>query len=215
MEPKQAWGAFSIVVILADAVATAVLIDLEYEPVLAAAIALIALLAYFYVLYKRYHVEVVPENDIMQFKDPDDLRILCGIYGLETTGNETELRNRLLGFARAHNDSAFVWVAPKTVLFFGTALEIPQAPGGKSARPARSLLGGDAGSSARLAGVTRCPICDAKAPRKGSICKECGADLGFYLALGVSKVGKLVLSEKAGEVRRKLRYEVPSMGENR
>jgi len=215
MEPKQAWGAFSIIVVLMDAIAVALLIDLEYEPVLVAAIALIALLVYVYVLYKRYHVEVVPENDIMQFEDPDDLRILCDIYGLALTGNETELRNRLVGFARAHNDSAFVWVAPKTVLFFGTALEIPQAPGETVARPARSLLGGDARSSARLAGVTRCPVCDAKAPRKGSICKECGADLGFYLALGATKVGKLVLSEKAGEVRRKPRYEVPSLRENR
>lgn len=215
MKPKQAWGAFSIIVILTIAIAIALLIDLEYEPVLVAAVALIAVLVYFYVLYKRYHVEVVPETDIMQFEDADDLRILCTIYGLESKGKDAELRDRLLAFARAQGDSAFVWVAPKTVLFFGTALEIPQASGRRSAGPAKSLLGGDTGASARLARVKRCPICDARTPREGSICKECGADLGFYLALGASKVGKLVLSEKAGEIRRKLRYEVPSMGEDR
>jgi len=215
MEPKQAWGAFSIIVVLADTIAVALLIDLEYEPVLVAAIALIALLVYFYVLYKRYHVEVVPENDIMQFEDPDDLRILCTIYGLESKGNDAELRNRLLAFARAHGDSAFVWVAPKTVQFFGTALEMPPTAGATRTTGAKSLLEERTKSEANLSRVKRCPICNAKVPRKGSICKECGADLGFYVALGASKVGKLVLSEKAGEVRRKLRYEVPSLREDR
>jgi len=214
MEPKQAWGAFSIIVILADAIFTGLMIDLGYEPALVAAIALIALLVYFYVLYKRYHVEVVPENDIMQFEDPDDLRILCAIYGLISKGSETELRNRLLAFARGHGDSAFVWVAPKMVQFFGTALEIPQAPVVTHAGSSRSLLGGPTRSSARLLGITKCPICDARTSRKGSICSECGADLLFYLTLGESRVGKLVLSEKASEVRHKPRYQVPSLRED-
>jgi len=214
MEPKQAWGAFSIIVVLTDAVFAGLMINLGYEPVLVAAIALIALLVYFYVLYKRYHVEVVPENDIMQFEDPDDLGILCTIYGLDSKGSETELRNRLLAFARTHGDSAFVWVAPKTVQFFGTALEIPQAPAATAAGPSKSLLRESTTSSARLVGITNCPICDARAPRKGSICNECGADLVFYLALGESKVGKLVLSEKAGVVRRQPRYQVPSLRED-
>jgi hypothetical protein len=215
MEPKQAWGAFTIIVILADAIATALLVSIDIEPVLVLAVALIVLLVYFYVLYKRYHVEVVPENDIMLFDDPDDLSILCTIYGLDSKGNEAELRNRLLAFATAHGDSAFVWVAPKAVQFFGTALEISPTPGAPRATSAKSLLGEKSGSAARVSRVKRCPICDARTPSKGSICKECGADLEFYVALGESKVGKLVLSEKAGELRRKLRYEVPSLRGNR
>lgn len=197
-------------VVLADAVAAALLIDLGYEPLPVAAIALIALLVYFYILYKRYHVEVVPESDIMRFEDPDDLRILCSIYGLGSKGGEPELRARLLAFARAKSDSAFVWVAPKTVAFFGAALEIPPARGAARTVPAKSLLGPRARPRVRT-----CPICDAKAPRKGSVCDECGADLEFYVALGASKVGKLVLSEKASKVRRKSRYEVPSLREDR
>jgi hypothetical protein len=207
MEPKQAWGAFSIIVIFADAIVTALMMDLDYDPILISATALIVLLIYFYIVYKMYHVEVVPENDIMMFADPGDLRILSRIYGLSATGSETELRNRLLGFSRAHSDRAFVWVAPRTVLFFGTALEIPQTSSGRPQRPMKSLLGGEANSSARLEGLKKCPICDARTPKKGSICGECGADLAFYLALRESKVGKLMLSEKAGEVRGKLRYK--------
>jgi len=191
------------------------MIDLGYEPVLVAAVALIALLVYFYVLYKRYHVEVVPENDIVQFQDPDDLRILCSIYGLETKGSEPELRKRLSAFANAQGDKAFVWVAPKTVQSLGSALEIPQSSATVRAEPARSLLGEPTGSSARALGIAKCPVCEARTPRKGSTCSECGADLAFYIALGESKVGKRVLSEKAGEVRRKPRYQVPSLREDR
>jgi len=54
-------------------------------------------------------VEVVPENDILQFEDPEDLRILSAIYGLSAEGEETDLRERLMAFAKAHGDSAFVW----------------------------------------------------------------------------------------------------------
>jgi len=203
MEPKQAWGAFSIIVILSDAIATALLISIDIEPVLVLAVALIVLLVYFYVLYKRYHVEVVPENDIMLFDDPDDLRILCSIYGLGSTGDKPELRARLLRFSRIHDDSAFVWVAPKTVLFFGTALEIPPTPRVARTNSAKSLLKQKTRSAEKLSRIKKCPICDAKTPRKGSTCEECGADLEFYVALGGSKVGRLMVSRKEDEVRRK------------
>lgn len=215
MEPKQAWGAFSIMVILADAVFVSAMIDLGYEPALVVAAALIALLVYFYVLYKRYHVEVVPENDIVQFQDPDDLRILCSIYGLETKGTELELRRRLVDFANSQGDRAFIWVAPRVVQSVGSALEIPQTQNTRHEGSAKSLLGGRGSTSARVLGISVCPVCNARAPRKGSICAECGADLKFYLALGESKVGKRVLSEKAVEVRRKPRYQVPSLREDR
>jgi len=215
MGPKQAWGAFSIMVVLADAVAAALLTDLGYEPILILAVAPIVLLVYFYVLYKRYHVEVVPEHDIMEFEDPDDLRILSEIYGLSSEGSERELRIRLVKFARINRDKAFVWVAPRTVQSLGTALEIPSAAGEEAVQPRRSLLGDTARSAEKISRTDKCPICDARAPRKGSECKNCGADLEFYIALGGSKIGRRVLSEKAGEVKRKLRYEVPSLREDR
>ncbi len=215
MEPKQAWGAFSIVVLFSDAAAIALLLNFGYDPALVSAVALIVLLVYAYVLYKRYHVEVVPEGDIVQFEDPNDLRILCSIYGLDAKGSDEEVKNRLQEFARGHSDRAFVWVAPKAVQVFGTTLEIPPTTVAPRTSSARSVLTKDNESAARLARMKRCPICDSKVPRKGSICRECGADLEFYVVLGESKVGKRMLSEKAGEVRRKLRYEVPSLGDNR
>jgi len=213
MEPKRAWGAFSIIIVLVDAIAVALMIDLGYDLLLVLAVALIALLVYFYVLYKRYHVEVVPENDILQFEDPEDLRILSAIYGLSAEGEETDLRERLMAFAKAHGDSAFVWVAPKTVLFFGTALEMPPAQRVAATRSSKSSLIQKKADAMRPR-IKICPICDAEARESGSTCEECGADLELYVALGESRVGRLMLSQKAGKVRRKSRYEVPSLREN-
>jgi hypothetical protein len=215
MEPKQAWGAFSIIFVLADMIVAAILIDLEFDPLLVVAIPAIILLIYLYVLYKRYHVEVVPEQDIMLFEDADDLRILCSIYGLGTSGEEDELRERLLDFARANRDNAFTWVAPRAVLSLGSALEMPSTPRKSTSSSRQPLLGGRMRSSARLSGIDDCPICGSKVPRKGWVCTECGADLEFYFVLGETKIGKLVLSEKAESVRRKLRYDVPTLREPR
>jgi len=63
--------------------------------------------------------------------------------------------------------------------------------------------------------MSKCPVCDSRIQRKEVKCGECGADLAFYQALGESKVGKRVLSEKADEVGRKPRYQVPSLREDR
>jgi len=208
MEPRQAWGAFSIITILADAIVVAALLSYGFEPVLVGAIALIALLVYFYVVYKRYHVEVVPEEDIKKFEDPADLRILCTIYGLDPEGGETDIRNRLLDFARWNRDSAFIWIAPKAVQYFGAALEIPPPPRTTSARTVKSLLREGEDSELDLSRINKCPICDSMTSKEDSICKVCGADLRFYTRLQDSKVGRLVLSHKSEEVRRKLRYEV-------
>jgi len=223
MGPKQAWVVFSFIALVADIVLALGLLELGYDgyPVvlLAGSIALI----YIYVLYKRYHVEVVPENDIMQFDDVEDLRILSSIYGLDTQGTENELRERLLVFARANEDNAFVWVAPRSVISLGSALEVPAGSALVTERPAdrpstvstKGLVGGRPRSPERLKRLRACPICDNRVGKSGGICSECGADLEFYSALSESKVGKRLISEKADGVRRKLRYDVPLLGENR
>jgi hypothetical protein len=206
MEPKEAWGSFSFVVVAGDIVAAASLYDIGVNPAFVIGLALIVPLIYFYILYKRYYVEVLQENDIMQFDDPDDLRILCSIYGLETAGSVDEMRARLLRFAWSKHGEPFAWVAPKAVLSLGQALEMQPAEARKP--PKRSvantpLPGGKQRTRARRAAIARCPVCQAPAPARGSICSKCGSDLEFYEVMGESKVGKLVLSEKAGQVRRK------------
>jgi len=226
MEPKQAWGAFSLVFIVAD-VLVGVMIDwLGYSHLLALLVAIVAMITYLYVVYKRYHVEVVPESDIVLFDDPDDLRILSRIYGLEDSGNIQALRQRLVAFARKNKDNAFVWVAPKHVVKLGSALEMPQAassipqvPLGKKmiagtlqASTLKTLPGGRSRSVTRRTRMRECPVCDAKVAGKGSICEACGADLEFYSVLRQSRVGKRLLAQKSGAVRRKLRYEVPTLG---
>jgi hypothetical protein len=128
MEPKQAWGAFSVVFVLADALVGSALVSLGYEWTASAAIMGIVVLIYFYVVYKRYLVEVVPVNDILLFDDTDDLRILSRIYGLDDTGNERMLRKRLVAFSKANSEKAFTWVAPKSVLTIGSSLSMETGP---------------------------------------------------------------------------------------
>ncbi|MGQ9587571.1 MAG: hypothetical protein ACUVT7_04220 [Thermoplasmata archaeon] len=232
MRPKQAWGAFSLVVLFAIIALSAVFVDLGYDAYPVSLFALVAVVVYAYVLYKRYHVEVVPESDVALFDDIDDLRILCRIYGLDETGNTEALRQRLVEFARSNKKRAFAWVAPKAVLGLGSALEVSAGPQERETPTpslaqrmisqqsaevlmSKGLLGGRTRSSARLASISDCPVCGAAPPKSGTICSECGADLEFYAVLSESKVGKRLLSRKAGVVRRKLRYEVPSLGETR
>lgn len=217
MGPKQAWEAFSVILILGDLAASVLLYDLGIDLLLVVAFALIILLIYVYILYKRYQVEVITETDVMLFDDPDDLRILCAIYGLDSSGEVGAMRQSLLKFVHANKDNAFTWVAPRAVISFGSAFEMPKPM--KWTKPsgpgnAGQLIGGKPRSSARLSSIVRCPVCDAKAPRKSTICPECGADLEFYAVLSESRVGKLMLSEKSGHVRRKLRYEVPPLRED-
>ena len=228
MEPKQAWRAFSLVVFLADAALAAVLVAIGYESTPVIFSALVVILVYIYVLYKRYHVEVVPESDIKLFDDIDDLRILSKIYGTDEKGDEEALRQRLIQFVRANGDRAFTWVAPRSVLALGSALELPPTLPAKAptkplerrdgvGAPARQrvLVGGKSRSLSRLAGIKECPVCGAQVARSEPICPECGADLEFYSVLSESKVGRRLVSEKSDAVRRKLRYSVPSLGETR
>ena len=223
MGPKQAWVVFSFIALAADFVLALSLLELGYDRYPVALVTGSIALIYIYVVYKRYHVEVVPEEDIMQFDAVDDLRILSGIYGLDAQGTEKDLRQRLLAFARANKDNAFVWVAPRSIISLGSALEVPAGPALATERPSdmpsaastKGLVGGRPRSPERLKRLRACPICDHRVRRPGAICSECGADLEFYSALSESKVGKRLISEKADGVRRKLRYDVPLLGENR
>ena len=218
MGPKRAWGAFSIVLFLGIVLASAVLYELGVDLLPVTAFAVVVLLIYFYILYKRYNIEVITEHDVMLFDDPDDLRILCGLYGLNSVGEPGALRQRLVNFVRTNKDLSFTWVAPKAVLSIGSALERPVTRKGKTSEQfagAGPLLGGKPRSEKRLATIEACPVCGAKAPKKGTICQNCGADLEFYTVLGESRLGRLVLSEKSVSVRRKLRYEVPTLGKDR
>ena len=223
MGPKQAWIVFSFIALAADIVFALSALELGYDRFPVALVTGSIALIYTYVVYKRYHVEVVPETDIMQFDDVDDLRILSSIYGLDTQGTESDLRARLLRFARTNKDKAFVWVAPRSVISVGSALEVPAASGTGMERPsnmpskasAKGLVGGRPRSPERLGNLKVCPICDHRLKKPGGVCSECGADLEFYSVLSESKVGKRLISEKAGGMRRKLRYDVPLLGENR
>ncbi|MCU0859712.1 MAG: hypothetical protein MUE55_03915 [Thermoplasmata archaeon] len=241
MVPGKAWGAFSLVYVLAVAAACAALPILGFDWSISVAFAIVALMFYGYIVYKRYRVEVVPEGDILLFDDPDDLRILCDIYGLETTGKEGALRERLVSFARENSDRSFVWVSPRAVHLFGAAFELgveetvePSARARPTPPPARqeedlptlvsrllsedglptelgALTGGKARSIARLSAMKACPLCDSKLPKGAVACHECGADLEFYAVLGETAIGKRLISQKAVAERRKLRYPVPQL----
>lgn len=228
MRAEQAWGAFSLVFVLATVAVAATLFSLGHDPYLAGSLAVMAIMVYLYVVYKRYHIELVTEGDLTLFTDPDDLRILCQIYGLGSSGKPVVDRHKLREFVRAHPEGAFVWVAPKPVRSFGSALEVPPPPAEEemtvpammkkllSSRPSEAsltgpLVGGLKRSKARLAAVTRCPVCESPPGRSGGICLSCGADLEFYTVLAESKVGRRLLSEKTEARKRKLRYPRQTM----
>lgn len=223
MRVEQAWGAFSLVFALAVIAVTATFYSLGHDPYLVGAVAAVVTMVYLYILYKRYHIELVTEGDIALFRDPDDLRILCEIYGLGSTGKAAADRMRLRDFVRAHPDRAFVWVAPKPVRSIGSALAMPLPPVEEemtvpammkmllSDRPSEAsltgpLVGGRRRSSARLASMRGCPVCDAPLGRSQAICLRCGADLEFYSVLAESRVGRKLLSAKTEARKRKLRY---------
>lgn len=216
MSPKQAWAAFSLLIVLLDVLAIVAMVSAGFTDTVVISSGLVFLLVYFYVLYKRYHVEVVPEQDIELFTDADDLRILCKIYGLDSSGKESELRTRLIAFSRANRSKPFAWVAPKLVRSVGAALELPEEGTEPSSLLTMSgLTGGKTRSASRLRAMGECPVCEARQPANRATCAECGADLEFYAVLRESRVGKRLVSAKARGMRRKLRYDVPRLGEER
>jgi|GEM_PF-2530112 len=225
MRAEQAWGAFTLVFVLGTIAVAATLVSLGHDSYQIGAFAVIAIMVYLYVMYKRYHIELVTEGDIALFTDPDDLRILCEIYGLGGSGRAYIDRQRLKDFVRAHPERSFVWVAPKSVRTVGSALAIP-APGQQeeltvpglvkrllSDTPSESsmrgpLIGGAKRSSERLASIGECPVCESALEKPHSVCPECGADLEFYVVLADSRLGRRLISEKTVERKRKLRYTV-------
>ena len=231
MGAKQAWGAFSLILVLAVVTVAAMLISAGYDPYQISAFAAIVLMVYFYILYKRYHIEVVTEGDVLLFNDEEDLKILCEIYGLGDSGRAYINRQRLRNFARENEGTDFVWIAPGFVHSFSSALEI-EFPAEKeedisvpelikrlvSDAPSKEqltnpLMWGTTRDSKRLSIIDSCPVCEAKVRGSIGICKECGADLEFYAVLAESKLGRRLLSAKGEAGKRKLRYSVATLQE--
>lgn len=219
MRAEQAWATFSLLFAFCAVIAAAALISLGQDPYQVGAFAVCASAVYLYVVYKRYHIELVTEGDIALFTDPEDLRILCGIYGIGGTGRPLVDRQRLKDFVRAHPDTAFVWTAPRAVSSLGSALAMPEPEPEEemtvpalmkklvSDRPSESSLKGsliwDAdGRSRASVAPTQCPVCDSALRGRGDTCPECGADLWFYSALADSRLGRRLLSEKMGAKRK-------------
>jgi len=232
MRAREAWAAFSLVFVLVVLAAGAYLVLRGDELSLVSALVTTLLAIYFYIVYKRYRVEVVPEGDLGLFDDPDDLLILCDIYGLGTVGRPMDHMARLRRFASENRARDFVWVAPRAVSSFGSSLEMrPQEGAEKSGedlgtlvmrmvsdspRPVPAmgqLVGGMARSQKRLAGIDACPVCEARRLRSENVCAECGADLEFYAVLAGSRIGRELMHRKSGASRRKLRYPVPDLEE--
>lgn len=207
---------FTLLFVLAVAVSSAFMVNEGEEPAFVLSIAVAVVAVYLYVVYKRYHVELVTEADVKLFDDPEDLEILCKIYGLPSTGSPNHLRHRLARLSRKYSDQTFVWVAPNFMKRLAAGLEIgpeedlPEPPEDASellvrmvssesgaGRKARPLVWGDRRSSARLRRMTDCPVCEAPVTHRSLVCERCGADLEFYDALSGSKIGRMLVAEKA------------------
>ncbi len=216
MRAGEVWGGITVLFVLALATVSAFLIANGEEIFFVLPFTVVILSMYLYVIYKRYHVELVPEGDLKLFDDPEDLRILCGIYGLPRTGTANWLRHRLAQFARANSGHSFVWVAPRSMKRIASGLELTSEKEEKempdtlhelvvslvSEKPPedwskRPLVWGARRSGSRLIGIESCPICEAKQTEHVPVCRECGADLEFYTSLGESKVGRRLVAKKA------------------
>jgi hypothetical protein len=218
MRASEVWGAATVLYVSGVALVSATLIATGEEVFFVLPFAVTLTAVYLYIVYKRYRVELVTEGDIKLFDDPDDLRILCGIYGLPRTGTPNWLRHRLAQFARANSGCTFVWVAPKALRRVASGLELtpekeekelPQnlhefvvrivSEADSSDRSRRPLVWGMKRSRSRLNSIETCPICDTEVRRGTAICGDCGADLEFYDALAESRVGRRLLAEKVGD----------------
>lgn len=210
MDARHSWGVLGMFFLLADLAACAFLVSSGFDPLPVTVFGAVAILMFGYVVYKRYNVEVLSEEDISLFDEPDDLVLLCKIYGLDHRGDAEVLRQRLATFVQEHRHEAFVWVAPRVVRSLGQVLSLGGAPKAHhdigSGRCA-TLADGRQGARQARRTTTACPICGARTRSDDELCRECGADLDFYGALSELKVGRLILSgRKAGAIRRKLRY---------
>jgi len=214
MKPGQAWKVLSLMFVLGVIVVAAALASVGYDPFAIAAGALVVLLVYPYVLYKRYHVEVVPERDIALLNDTDDLRLLCRIYGLPHDGGRMALRSRLLKFIAENRGNAFAWVAPRGVLGFGSAFALPSVEENQTATGHSEGRGVPASKESQL-GRSACPICETPVPAGTKTCAVCGADQEFYSSVMDTRIGKLLVSQREAALRRKPRYSPPRSGGDR
>ena len=217
MNARDVWATFTMLVVLAIAVVSAFVINRGQEPAIVVSMAVAAFAVYLYVLYKRYRVEMVPEDDLRLFTDPEDLAILCDIYGLPNTGSRSWLMHRLALLSRAYADQHFIWVAPRFMKSIASSLvagpegDLGEPPedavdlvarmvsgNGPGKVPARPLVWGKRRSSARLRSMSACPVCDSPVTHRSLVCEKCGADLEFYDALSESKIGRMLVAEKVG-----------------
>lgn len=224
MRAHDAWRAFTTLFVLALATASAFMVSQGEHPAVMLFIAIVTIAVYLYIIYKRYHVERLPESDIRLFDDPEDLRILCKIYGLPHKGSLNRLRHRLAQFSRDNSDRSFVWVAPMFMKALASNLEF--APGTEddeelpddstelltrmiSSSPStgaanRPLVWGMRRSTSRRRTISSCPMCDSTVGPMVPVCGVCGADLEFYDALLESKIGKRLVAQKADGRGRKV-----------
>lgn len=216
MRAGEAWGAITVLFVSGIALVSAFFIASGEEIFFVLPFGVVAISSYLYVVYKRYRVELVTEGDVRLFDDPEDLKILCAIYGLPRTGNPNWLRHRLVRFSRENADSSFVWVAPKALRRIASGLEVTtekeeeelpdrlhdlvvrmvsDSPGTDWSR--RPLVWGMKRSRSRLSSIESCPICEADVTGVTAVCTECGADLEFYEVLSESKVGRRLVAQRA------------------
>ncbi|UCE91111.1 MAG: hypothetical protein JSV90_06730 [Methanobacteriota archaeon] len=217
MNARDVWAVFTLLFVLAVAVFSAFMINSGEEPTIVASMATAAVAVYLYVVYKRYRVELVPEDDLKLFIDPEDLAILCDIYGLPSVGSPSRLMHRLALQSRAHADQHFIWVAPRLMRRIPSGLAVgPEEDFGEppedahelvarmvsdnalGKRAAMPLVWGKRRSSVRLRRMTACPICDSEVTHRSLVCERCGADLEFYDALAESRIGHRLVAEKGG-----------------
>ncbi len=223
MRAHDVWRTFTVLFVLGLAAASALMVSQGEDIAVVAFVTVVAMSVYLYIIYKRYHVELLPESDIRLFDDPDDLRILCRIYGLPDSGSPNWLRHRLSLFVRQNDGRSFVWVAPMFMKRIASNLEF--APGLDddrelpansvellvhmvSSKPSagsmnRTLVWGKSRSTSRRRGISSCPVCESAAGQRAPVCGACGADLEFYDALLESKIGRRLVAQKAdGRLRK-------------
>jgi hypothetical protein len=223
MRAHDVWRTFTVLFVLALATVSALMVSQGEDFAVVTFVTIVAISVYLYIIYKRYHVELLPESDLRLFDDPDDLRILCRIYSLPDGGSPNWLRHRLAQFSRQNDGRSFVWVAPRFMKALVSNLEyapgmeelkeLPedsnellvrmisssQSVGAKS----RPLVWGGSRSTSRRRTITTCPICDSGVGQRAPVCAVCGADLEFYDALLESKIGRRLVAQKADSRGRK------------
>jgi hypothetical protein len=223
MRGHDVWRTFTVLFVLAMATVSALMVSQGEDIAVVIFVTVVAISVYLYIIYKRYHVELLPESDLRLFDDPDDLRIICRIYGLPDNGSPNWLRHRLAQFSRQNDGRSFVWVAPRFMKAIASNLEF--APGMDdyrelpedstellvhmvSSKPSagsmsRPLVWGKSRSTSRRRGIASCPVCESAVDQRVPVCGVCGADLEFYDALLESKIGRRLIAQKADDHGRK------------